>query len=260
MKIEIRSQYGVCASRSARFAAQGWRSTLSLLSLAIAVGCSPSDPVSAPDTELTSGANQQALAGDSAADSQHADCQEGESQPELGDDSTGDDSTGDEADEPSSDDEEPTEDEDIAFLRENGFQTFHFAVTCSSVAEDGSRIEDADPLPVGNGRVLECVTGDLGFLSAIDAVSSTGERFCALGEVESFRGDGDDRLTVEVTDTPETGPWTLVGTHEGEEISIGTVAGFGGGRAWPIWVDTIYSVIEVSPNPSGQLCTEFFGL
>ncbi|MEY4544925.1 MAG: hypothetical protein RL685_1120 [Pseudomonadota bacterium] len=247
MKIDIRSQYGVCASRSARFAAQGWRSTLSLLSLAVAVGCSPSDPVSTPGTELTSGANQQALAGDSAADSQSADCNEDESPPEL-------------ADEPSGDDEEPTEDEDIAFLRENGFQTFHFAVTCSSVAEDGSRIEDADPLPVGNGRVLECVTGDLGFLSAIDAVSSTGERFCALGQVDSFRGDGDDRLTVEVTDTPETGPWTLVATHEGEEISLGTVAGFGGGRAWPIWVDTIYSVIEVSPNPSGQLCTEFFGL
>jgi hypothetical protein len=151
------------------------------------------------------------------------------------------------------------EDVDLAFLRQDGFETFHFALDCVSVGDDGSVI-GGEPLPVGNGRSLQCETAPLGSLSAIDAVASTGERFCALGQIDSFHGDGSPELAVSVTSTPEGAPWTLVGTHDGEEIQVAKVAGFGGGTAWPLWVDAHYAVVDLQPNPTAQLCTQFFGI
>jgi hypothetical protein len=224
MKMAIGSIYGLRSNPRSRFSPDGWRWALPLASLAclacLAACGSPSD---ASETDATAATAQALL------------------------------------DEPAEPTDEPGEDEDLAFLRQDGFQTFHFALDCVSVGEDGSTI-GGEPLPVGGGRSLECVTESLGSLSTVDALSSTGERFCALGQVDSFHGDGDPSLAVSVASTPEGSPWTLVGTHDGDEIQIGKVTGFGGGTAWPLWVDAHYAVIDITPNPSGQLCDQAFGL
>jgi hypothetical protein len=154
--------------------------------------------------------------------------------------------------------EAPPLDEELQFVLDNGFESFLFAQTCRSIGPDGDVI-DGEPLPVGGGRQLECETADIGHLQTIDTESSTGERFCALGQVSSFEGDGDPRLTVSVASSPDGAPWVLVGTHDGDEISIGRISA-GGGTAWPLWADVLFDVTEVRPNPTAQLCDDVFGL
>lgn len=154
--------------------------------------------------------------------------------------------------------EAPPLDEDLQFLLDDGFESFFFAQTCVSVGPGGDVIE-GEPLPVGDGRQLECETAPIGHLQAIDTLSSTGERFCALGQVSSFTGGGDDRLDVNVVSAPDGAPWVLVGTRDGGEISIGRVSAFGG-TAWPLIAEVLYDVIEVQPNPAGQLCDDVFGI
>lgn len=149
-------------------------------------------------------------------------------------------------------------DVDLQFALDNGFESFLFAQTCLSVGEDGSVIE-GDPVPVGGGRQLECETAPIFYLQAIDVQASTGEPFCALGQMSSYFADGDSRLSVNVESAPDGAPWVLVGTSF-EEISVGTVAGFAGGVVWPLWVDARFDVIELSPNPARELCDDVFGL
>jgi hypothetical protein len=150
-------------------------------------------------------------------------------------------------------------DVDLQFALDNGSQSFLFAQTCRSVGLDGSVI-DGDPLPVGSGRQLECETAPIGHLQTIDLQASTGEPFCALAQLGSFVGDGDPRLTVDVASAPDGAPWVLVGTSDGGEISVGTVTGFAGGVAWPLWVDALFDVIELQPNPNRAFCDGVFGL
>lgn len=151
-------------------------------------------------------------------------------------------------------------DEDLQFLLDNGFESFFFAQTCRSIGPDGDVIE-GEELPVGNGRVLECQTDVVTHLQAIDAQASTGERFCALGQVVSIEGENvDPRLSVNVVDIPDGAPWTLIGTHDGDEITITRVTGFGGGTAFPLAADAIFDVIDLQPNPDFQFCNELFGL
>jgi hypothetical protein len=200
-----------------------WAAALSLLSVAGATACSSAGAADTLDDDVVTGAGQALV------------------------------------DEPAEAATDEGEDEDILFLRQNGFETFHFALDCRSVGEDGSVI-GGDPLPVGNGRSLQCETETLGSLSTVDALSSTGERFCALGQMDSFFGDGSPDLTVSIASSPEGAPWSLVGTHDGDEIEVGKVAGPGGASAWPLWVDAHYAVIDVQPNPTAQLCDQLFGL
>jgi hypothetical protein len=155
--------------------------------------------------------------------------------------------------------EAPPLDEDLQFLLDNGFESFIFAQTCRSIGAAGDGI-DGEPLPVGGGRQLECETATVGHLQTIDTLASTGERFCALGQVSSIEGDGDPRLAVSVASSPDGAPWGLVGTHDGEEITIGRITGPGGGTAWPLWADAIFDVIALQPNPTAQLCDDVFGL
>jgi hypothetical protein len=155
--------------------------------------------------------------------------------------------------------EAPPLDEDLQFLLDNGFESFIFAQTCRSVGAAGDVI-DGEPLPVGGGRQLECETDPVGFLQAIDTLTSTGERFCALGQVSTITGSSpDSRLAVNVVSTPDGAPWSLVGTHDGDEISIGRVSAFGG-FAWPLIAEVLFDVVDVQPNPTGQLCDDVFGL
>jgi hypothetical protein len=149
-------------------------------------------------------------------------------------------------------------DEDLQFALDNGFETFFFAQECRSVGRGG--VIEGESLPVGDGRFLVCETAPVSFLQAIDLSSSTGERFCGLGQLASVTGENvDDRLSVNVVRIPDGEPWVLVGTSE-EEITIGRVTGFGGGTAFPLAADALFDVIDIQPNPSGELCSEVFGL
>lgn len=154
---------------------------------------------------------------------------------------------------------DPALDDNVVFIQQDGFQTTYFAQECRSIAEDGSVIE-GEPLPVGGGNILECLTSVIGALGTTDFLASTDERWCALGTIDTFSAGGDPSLQIQVADSPDDSPWTLVGTHEGEPIEIGRVAVFGGATAWPLWVDTHYAVLDVAPNPTGQLCDTLFGL
>lgn len=153
----------------------------------------------------------------------------------------------------------PPLDADLQFLLDNGFESFFFAQTCRSIGADGD-VVDGEPLPVGGGRELECETVSLGHAQTTDAQASTGERFCALGQVTSIAGDGDPRLDVSIASSPDGAPWTLIGTHDGEEISIGRITGPGGATAWPLWAVARFDVVELRPNPTALLCDEVFGL
>jgi len=151
-------------------------------------------------------------------------------------------------------------DVDLQFLLDNGFETFFFAQTCRSIGPRGEVIE-GDTLPVGGGSVLVCETFPVTHLQAIDALASTGERFCALGQVSSIEGENvDPRLSVSVESAPDGAPWTLTGTHDGDEITIGRVTGFGGGTAFPLAADAIFDVVDLQPNPTGGSCADSFGL
>jgi len=151
-------------------------------------------------------------------------------------------------------------DVDLQFVLDNGFESFFFAQTCRSIGPDGDVIE-GEELPVGNGRVLECETFPVTHLQAIDVQASTGEFFCALGQVASIEGETiDPQLPVSVLSAPDGAPWVLQGTHDGGEIIIGRVTGFGGGTAFPLAADAIFDTIDLQPNPNFQLCTDLFGL
>lgn len=149
-------------------------------------------------------------------------------------------------------------DEDLQFALDNGFESFFFAQECRSVGAGG--VIEGDSLPVGNGRFLVCETFQVSHLQAIDVSASTGERFCALGQLASVSGENiDPRLSVNVVSIPDGEPWTLIGTSE-EPITIGRVAGFGGATAFPLAADALFDVIELQPNPAGELCSDVFGL
>jgi hypothetical protein len=155
--------------------------------------------------------------------------------------------------------EAPSLDEDLQFILDNGFETLFFAQSCRSIGPDGDVIE-GESLPVGNGRQLECETFPVTHLQAVDTSASTGERFCALGQLSSVSGENiDPRLSVSVASTPDGGPWVLIGTSD-EEITIGRVTGFGGGTAFPLAADALFDVIDIQPNPTGGFCTDLFGL
>jgi len=154
---------------------------------------------------------------------------------------------------------DPFLDDNVVFIQQDGFQTTYFAQECRAIGADGAVIE-GEPLPVGGGNILECVTSVIGALATTDFLASTDERWCALGALDTFSTGGDPSLDIQVADSPDDAPWTLIASHEGEPIEIGRVAVFGGATAWPLWVDTHYAVIDVAPNPTGQLCDTLFGL
>jgi hypothetical protein len=62
------------------------------------------------------------------------------------------------ADSAAQQDTDPSRDENLVFIQQDGFQTTYFALDCRSIAEDGSVIDGAtnSPLPVGGGHTLEC--------------------------------------------------------------------------------------------------------
>ena len=157
------------------------------------------------------------------------------------------------------DGDDPASDPDLAFVLENGFSSFAFAESCISTKDGGSPIE-GDPVPVGGGRILTCKTFNSLTRATTGAVSMKGDHWCALGEAQSSKGGGDKRLEVSITSSPADAPWTLTATHEGDEIQIGTAEGFGGARAWTVWAEVTYHVVQMKREVEGKNCDELFGL
>jgi hypothetical protein len=153
--------------------------------------------------------------------------------------------------------ENPDDDENLQWVKDNGFESTHFMKSCVSRGDDGSVIDTA-PLPVGGGFQLECVTFDAPARDVTMTVGSDDAHWCVLGEVTSQHGGGDKRLAFQLLDTPADGPWTLRATAR-EAIDISTVEGFGA-TTWPVWVVADYRTVDLTPEQEGKTCAELFGL
>jgi hypothetical protein len=57
---------------------------------------------------------------------------------------------------------------------------------------------------------------------------------------------------------PDVTPATLIGTHEGDAISLAQASAFGG-RIWPLWIEASYAVVGLARAESGKVCDQAFG-
>jgi len=157
---------------------------------------------------------------------------------------------------------DPNTDENLVFIQQDGFSTTYFALECHSIAEDGTVIEAADnggSLPVGGGTILQCSLEVLPSRATTGVLSTRDEQWCALGELQTYVGGGDERLIISVVTPPDVSPAFIIATREGEPINLVQAAAFGA-LVWPVWIETVYDVNEVAPAEPGRLCDETFGL
>jgi hypothetical protein len=157
---------------------------------------------------------------------------------------------------------DPSTDENLVFILQDGFQTTYFVSDCRSIAEDGTVVEAATnggALPVGGGFTLECNLESFPSRATTDVLSASNEPWCAFGELQSFQTGGDERLTATVVTPPDVAPATLIATVEGEPIRLTQAAVFGA-LVWPVWIEASYDVSEVARAEQGRLCDEIFGL
>ena len=153
---------------------------------------------------------------------------------------------------------DPNSDEDLLFIKNNGFGATLFMATCVSKSESGDTIE-SEPLPVGGDRYLECVTAGRPSRDAMNVSSSEGERWCALGQLSASTAGGDPRLNIQVVDSPAEGSWTVRATSD-SPIEIRRVEALFGALAWPLWLSASYATTDLQPEPEGLTCEELFGL
>ena len=144
----------------------------------------------------------------------------------------------------------------LTFARDNGFGGIFFALDCASVGADGEALdgEGLASLPVGGGRRLECQI-DVSPRVTQTILDSGDEPWCQLGQLTGFRTNAlDDRLTLQVESTPPDGPWFVVATHAGDEITIIRATG-----VWPLGIEIDYDTIDLR-RADGRTCEEVFGL
>jgi hypothetical protein len=156
---------------------------------------------------------------------------------------------------------DPSVDENLVFIQEDGFQTTYFALDCRSLAEDGSSIDGATntALPVDGGYTLECSIERFPSRATTNLVSAANEVWCALGELTSYEPGGDDRLTITIVTPPDVAPATLIATRDGEENSLAQATVFGS-RIWPLWIEASYDVVDLARAEQGKTCDQSFGL
>jgi hypothetical protein len=152
---------------------------------------------------------------------------------------------------------DPTEDDPILkFAKENNFDAIFFAVDCSSVSDGGQTLdgEGVSALPVGGGRRLEC-TIDVAPQVAKFVIASDDEPWCLLGQQTGFKTVAlDNRLGVTVESAPSVGPWSVVATRAGGEITVIRASG-----SWPLAVQTNNAPVDLQPA-LGRTCEQVFGL
>jgi len=156
---------------------------------------------------------------------------------------------------------DPTSDENLRFILEDGFQTTYFAIHCSATGEDGTEIDgdSVTELPVGGGYILECELDRLPSRSATDVLSAADEPWCALGELRSFATGGDERLSIVLSSPPDSPSPTLVATRRGEPITVQQASAFGA-LLWPVWLVTSYDAVDLARAEPGKICDEVFEL
>lgn len=150
-------------------------------------------------------------------------------------------------------------DDETQWIIDNGFGSFHFAVQCVSVGDDGSR-EEGEPLPVGGGYQLECETASSIGAATTEFLNASDERYCVLGSLSEALGESKHPcLThVEITSSPDDGPWTLVAS--GDQPCQISRAASAFGKTWPLWVNASYDTEKISPAVDGSTCDELFDL
>ena len=156
---------------------------------------------------------------------------------------------------------DPSEDENLRFILEDGFETTYFSVHCSALGDDGTEIDGdtVTELPVGGGFILQCNLDRLPSRAATDVLSATDEPWCALGELQSFETGGDERLDIVLVSQPDDPSPTLIATHTGDPITLQQASAFGA-PLWPVWLVTNYDAVEVARAEQGKICDQVFGL
>jgi hypothetical protein len=153
---------------------------------------------------------------------------------------------------------DPNSDEDLLFIKDNGFGGTRFMASCVSRSDSGPTIE-SEPLPVGGDRYLECVTAGAFDRAAMTVASSEGEHWCALGQLSTSTAEGDPRLHIQVVDSPSGAPWTVRATAD-SAIEISRVEGLFGALTWPVWLTATYATTDLRPESEGVTCEALFGL
>ena len=152
---------------------------------------------------------------------------------------------------------DPTEDDPLLkFAKDNPFDGIYFGDDCSSVSDGGGALDGGgvSSLPVGGGRRLECAISVAPLFTKFTP-DSTGAQWCQLGQLNGFVTRAlDQRLVVVVESTPPDEPWSVVATHDGEEITIIRASG-----SWPLAVEGKYATIDLQPA-LGRTCEQVFGL
>lgn len=151
----------------------------------------------------------------------------------------------------------PEDDETLQYLAQHGFGGIAFMDGCVSKLDGGPTLE-GDELPVGGGRFLECTTSQRVDRATMGMLGDSGQTWCGLGEVTTFKAGGDGRLVVQVTARPDGAPWTLTATHEGEEIKIAQVEALGIARVWPLWINASYRTVSMKKDPAAGDCSDLF--
>lgn len=156
---------------------------------------------------------------------------------------------------------DPSQDENLAFILEDGFETTYFSVHCSALGDDGSEIDGdtVTELPVGGGYILQCNLDRLPSRATTDVLSAADEPWCALGELQSFETGGDERLDIVLVSQPDTPSPVLIATRQGDPITLQLASAFGA-PLWPVWLVTNYDAVEVARAEQGKLCDQVFGL
>jgi hypothetical protein len=154
----------------------------------------------------------------------------------------------------------PDDDQNLQWAAHNPWGAIVFASECHSIQADGTSVDTA-PLPVGNGAHLECSTAVQPALPVRDVLSDNGDMWCVSGTLTSGNPGGDSRLAITLTSPLMTGiAWTLSATLAAGQDPFGLqpVSNGFGGMAWPLWINTSYSPVELRPNPTGISCASLF--
>jgi hypothetical protein len=152
-----------------------------------------------------------------------------------------------------------SDDEDIAWIEENGFASILFMARCVSIHTWGYVVSTA-PLPVGGDWQIACTSHAATAWATTSVQATDGSIHCVLGERAQLSPGGDSRLWIEVLDEGDNQPAQLAATSA-TPISISPATAFDVAQVWPLWLNAHYDTVDVVPDPlDGSSCAHVFGL
>lgn len=150
-------------------------------------------------------------------------------------------------------------DDAVQYILDNGWSGWSFAAQCISTAGDGS-IVVGEPLPIGDGRWLDCTTHPSPSMSTFEFIDNSDNFWCALGylsRVDSSEA-ADPALDTQLVYNQSTDNPRIVVTAD-EPGSV-IRASFFGALAWPFWINVSYQTISVAPSIANHDCNKQFDL